>query len=268
MRRIAHLSDLHFGTEESTITNDLIDDLISMNPDILIISGDLTQRGRTSQYKSTREFLDRLPFKKIIVPGNHDIPLFDLISRFLFPLTRYKKIITGDLNPFFEDDEIAVLGINTARSLTWKEGRISYEQMKLIESKMCKIGASKFKILVTHHPFIPPPGNPGIALVGRSIKALVVIDKCEIDLLVAGHLHLGYSGDVRTYYPARNRSLISVHAGTGISRRRREQKNAYNFITVQNNKIEIDIRVWQNDSFIPELKTVYDLKGDEWIRKI
>ncbi len=267
MRKIAHLSDLHFGTEESTIVEGLINDLSIIKPDIIIISGDLTQRGRSSQFLNARQFLDRIDNKKIVVPGNHDIPLFDVFRRFLFPLNRYKKYISEKLNPFYEDDEMAILALNTARSLTWKEGRISYGQMKLIEKMMCNVNNNKFKILVTHHPFIPPPGIQGIALVGRSNKAMVIIDRCEIDLLLAGHIHLGYSGDIKTYYPSGNRSLISVNAGTAISKRRRGEKNAYNFIIVSNDKIDIEIRIWKNNLYDTEIKTIYNLKGEEWVKE-
>jgi 3',5'-cyclic AMP phosphodiesterase CpdA len=268
MRKIAHISDLHFGTEEPDVTEGLLNDLGAIRPDIIIVSGDLTQRGRTSQFRSARDFLDKLNTFKLVIPGNHDIPLFNLFKRFFSPLKNYLNIITGELNPFYEDSELAVLGLNTARSLTWKEGRISYEQMKLIEEKMCKVDNNKFKIIVTHHPFLPPPGILGITLVGRSGKAMKIIDKCEIDLLMAGHIHLGYSGDVKTYYPAENRSLISVNAGTAISHRQRGQKNAYNALTVSSNKIVIEIRIWDGFKFVPQYITIYNLKDKEWVREL
>ncbi|MEO8398687.1 MAG: metallophosphoesterase [Ignavibacteriaceae bacterium] len=257
MRKIIHISDLHFGTEKKKIAEGLLADIKKISPDLVIVSGDLTQRARSNQFVKARKYLDKITFEKIVVPGNHDVPLFDIFRRFLFPLKRYKKYITKNLQPFFEDNEIAVLGINTARSLTWKNGRISLEQIEEIENKLCKIDNSKLKIIVTHHPFIPPPGEPGIELVGRSVKAIEIIEKCKVGLLLAGHLHHGYSGDVRPFYPSNKSPIISAQAGTAISNRIRNEPNAFNLITIDEKKITIQINIWNGKEFENQLSTSY-----------
>jgi 3',5'-cyclic AMP phosphodiesterase CpdA len=265
MRKIVHISDLHFDTEKKIIADSLIEGIKNISPDLVVVSGDLTQRGRNKQFINVRNYLKRIPYPQLIIPGNHDIPLFDIFNRFLFPLNRFKKYITGNLQPLFVDDEIAVLGINTARSLTWQNGRISSEQIEGIERELCTIDNSIFKIIVTHHPFIPPPGEPGISPVGRSTKALEIIDKCFVDLLLAGHLHHGYSGDVRPYYPTQKRSVISAQAGTAISRRIRREPNAFNVITIISDNIQIEIRVWNGEKFCRSIFTSYVLRNSEWI---
>lgn len=267
MKKIAHISDLHFGTVEKKIEDAVLKDIRKLKPDLLIVSGDLTQRARKSQFRQAKEFLDKLDCKKIIIPGNHDIPLFNIFARFLRALTNYKNIITTDLSPFYRDETIAVLGINTARSLTWKSGRISVEQIEVLKEKLCSIDNSIFKIIVTHHPFIPPPGDLGIKLVGRSAKALRIIDKCSIDLLLAGHLHQGYNGDVRPFYPSHNSSIISVQAGTAISNRTREEPNAFNLIEADKTYISISVREWNGEAFEPAQTTEYLKTGREWITK-
>src|SRR2546421_621876 len=118
MRILAHISDLHFGTESSPVVEGLLADLLAARPHLLVVSGDLTQRARTDQFAAARAFLDRVPFPQLIVPGNHDIPLYDVGRRFLRPLHRYRRLITPELSPTFYDDELAVLGVNTARSAT------------------------------------------------------------------------------------------------------------------------------------------------------
>jgi 3',5'-cyclic AMP phosphodiesterase CpdA len=266
MKKLVHISDLHFGKENKSAAEDLIKDINGISPDLVVVSGDLTQRARTNQFKAAKKYLDRIHFKKIVTPGNHDIPLFDIFRRFFLPLNRFKKFITNDMSPFYIDDEIAVMGINSARSLTWKNGRISPEQIREIEKKLCAVENSLLKILVTHHPFIPPPGDPGIDLVGRSAKALVVIDECKVDLLLAGHLHHGYSGDVRPFYPKSTRSIISVQAGTAISNRIREEPNAYNFFSITKEHFTIEIKTW-NGKIFETLKTIsYKKEKDEWKR--
>jgi 3',5'-cyclic AMP phosphodiesterase CpdA len=266
MKKIAQISDLHFGTEEFSVTEGLADDLRIISPDVIVVSGDLTQRARNNQFQKANSFLSRLVPPKIIIPGNHDIPLFDVFRRFLSPLSRYNRFVTDNMYPYYEDTEIAVLGINTARSLVWKEGRISLEQIDEIEKTLCSVSNEKFKILVTHHPFIPPPGNPGIKIVGRSVLALKVIAKCHIDLLLAGHLHHGYSGDIRPYYPSAENSVISAQAGTAISRRRRNEPNAYNLISADKNTIIIEIRTWNGKFFESSLTTSYKLVNKEWVK--
>ncbi|HEX2964116.1 MAG TPA: metallophosphoesterase family protein [Ignavibacteriales bacterium] len=265
MRIIAHISDLHFGREDRKIADALRDDLISHTPSLIVASGDFTQRARTSQFRKARTFLDSLPFKIIAIPGNHDIPLFDLFRRIFFPLQRYKKFISEDLNPLYSDDEIVVCALNTARSLAWKEGRISVGQISYLSSKLCSFPNDRFKIVVTHHPFIPPPDNPSIKIVGRSGLALDAIDECNADLLLSGHLHVDYSGDVRGFYVKRKRSVISVQAGTAISVRTRNEPNAYNLINIIQNRIDIQVRTWDGHAFTDALLTSYEKTGSEWV---
>src|SRR6185436_6421854 len=128
-------------------------------PDFIAVSGDLTQRARRKEFLKARRFLQTLPSPQLIIPGNHDIPLFDVARRFINPLGRYSDFIMPDLNPVYRDREMLVCGLNTARSLTWKDGRISREQIRMLERTLCSNGKSRFKIVVTHHPFIPPPGR-------------------------------------------------------------------------------------------------------------
>src|ERR1700722_10258980 len=119
MRTIAHISDLHFGSEDPRLAEGLLADLAEVRPALVAVSGDLTQRARRGQFAAARAVLSRIPFPQLVVPGNHDIPFYDLGRRFLRPLNRFRRYITHDLNPTFADEEMLVVGINTARSATW-----------------------------------------------------------------------------------------------------------------------------------------------------
>lgn len=264
MKTIAHISDLHFGTELPAVTEALIVDVQARAPALVIVSGDLTQRARGKQFQAAKAFLERLPAPQIVVPGNHDIPLFDVVRRFAAPLKRYCRWISSDLDPTFADDEMLVIALNTARSFTWKNGRISVEQIEALRSRL-KEGGLRVKIVVTHHPFLPPPGEPGIDLVGRAAKAIRVLDECNVDLLLAGHLHRGYAGDIRTHYPAARRAMIAIQAGTAISHRKRHgEANAYNVIRVERTRVEIDVRAWNGREFHSIKRTRYDRADDGW----
>jgi 3',5'-cyclic AMP phosphodiesterase CpdA len=263
MRTLAHVSDLHFGTETPAVADALAAELRERQPSLLVVSGDLTQRARRRQFAAARDYLRTLPAPQLVVPGNHDVPLFDVLRRFLAPLTRYSRFITPDLNPVFADDEVFVLALNTARSFTWKSGRISVEQVALLRRRLAEAG-SRLKVVVTHHPFIPPVENAGIALVGRAALAIPILDEFEVDLLLAGHLHHGYAGDIRTHYPAARRSVIAAQAGTAISGRTRKEPNAYNWITLEPERIAVAVRGWDGRRFTTLRVTPYQRSGDGW----
>src|SRR4030081_1904468 len=125
MRTVAHLSDPHFGRIERATVQALIASVTEARPDVVVISGDLTQRAKESEFQEARQFLDALPSPQIVVPGNHDVPLYNLLARVLKPLRNYQRYISNELEPLYCDDEIAIVGVNTARSLTLKNGRIS-----------------------------------------------------------------------------------------------------------------------------------------------
>src|SRR3569832_2307049 len=128
MRTIVHLSDLHFGHIKPSLIDPLIGIVREVEPDLVAVSGDLTQRARSHQFQQARSFLDALPKPQIVVPGNHDVPLHNIFARFLKPLTNYKRYITSDLQPTYEDEEVAIVGVNTARSSVFKGGLINTTQ--------------------------------------------------------------------------------------------------------------------------------------------
>lgn len=266
MRTIAHISDLHFGRIDPLVVEALLKDLEARRPDLVVISGDLTQRARRDQFAAARAFLDRLPARHMVVPGNHDIPVYNLLARFANPLANYRRYIGRDLNPFWNDEEMAVLGLNTARSviLDFAEGRVNETQMERICGVFRTAGAELFKIVFTHHPFLPPPDAPGTRLVGRARRALRVLEDAGVDLLLAGHLHRAYSGDIMTHHTHVQRSILVVQASTATSTRLREEPNAYNLITLDPPALAFEVRSWEGARFTGGLKSRYRKEGPRW----
>lgn len=231
MRKIAHISDVHFGMADLTVVERLIESINELEPNLLVVSGDLTQRAKTKEFVAARELLDRLPQPQIVVPGNHDVPMYNIYHRFAEPLTRYKKHITNDLSPFYSDDEIAVAGVNTTRSLTIKSGRINAEQVADIRLKMNGLSERMLKIVVTHHPFDVPDGVDEDDIVGRARKAMPLIAESGGDVFLAGHLHVSHIGNsARRYRLDDGYSALIIQAGTAASTRERGEDNSFNLL--------------------------------------
>lgn len=238
MRTIVHISDIHFGRVDYTVAASLIVKINELAPNIVVVSGDLTQRARSAQFIEARAFLDKLPMPQIVVPGNHDIPLHNVFARFASPLEKYKRYITDDLQPFYADDEVAILGINTARSLTIKDGRVNERQVAVIREKLCGLPNEILKVLVTHHPFDLPPGYDNDQIVGRAEMAIREITDCGADLFLAGHIHVSHIGGTATRYKlGGGRNALVVQAGTATSTRGRGEANSFNLIEFEHPRL-------------------------------
>src|SRR5919202_4031950 len=153
MRKIVHLSDLHFGRIDERVVGPLAEAVRDARPSLVVVSGDLTQRARSHQFEEARAFLDSLPRPQVVVPGNHDVPLYDVVSRFARPLEKWRRFISEEVEPVYEDEEMVVAGVNTARSLTRKYGRVNDRQVASLRERLCKYPDEVVKVVVTHHPF-------------------------------------------------------------------------------------------------------------------
>jgi 3',5'-cyclic AMP phosphodiesterase CpdA len=248
VRTIVHLSDLHFGRIHGPTLQPLIRSISEIEPDLVAVSGDLTQRARVNEFKEARAFLDALPSPKIVVPGNHDVPLYNPLLRLLQPLERFKRYITDELSPMHIDDEIAVLGVNTARALAVKGGRINKEQIAGICAQLCGLAEKLTKIIVTHHPFDVPEGFGENGLVGQSRRAMEQFAKCGVDVFLAGHLHRTYAATTAARYNVEGFSALIIQAGTATSSRGRGESNSFNVIRIAPPAITLEKHTWQADS--------------------
>jgi len=245
MTTLVHISDLHFGRLLPETVEPLVEKIRELKPRVVAVSGDLTQRARTRQFLQAKKFLERLPTPQIIVPGNHDVPLHNVFRRFFLPLAEYRRHITGELLPFYQDGQIAILGLNTARSLVLKGGRINRGQMNEIQRRMGDLPDEVVKIVVTHHPFDLPENADEDDLVGRAEKAMGPLSACGVDLLLAGHMHVAVAGGTSRRYHIEGYSAIFVQAGTATSSRGRGEPNSFNVLQVDSARITIERYTWE-----------------------
>ncbi|MBA3686033.1 MAG: metallophosphoesterase [Planctomycetes bacterium] len=262
MTTIAHLSDLHFGSEDPALTVALREDLLAQRPDVVVVSGDLTQRARSREFAAATAWLESLPFPRVVVPGNHDVPLWNPFARLRAPLARFHRHHGDDAFPAWRDQHTAVIGLCTARSLLWKAGRISAWQVDELGAMLRALPAHLFKVVVTHHPFVDDSGG---GTVGGAARALDLLEDWGVDLLLAGHLHRGFNADVTAWYPGRIRSIIVAQAGTALSVRRRGEANGYNLIAVSGDRFAIAVHGEVDGTFTRIANTGFRRSERGWI---
>ena len=254
-RAVVHLSDLHFGREDRRVVSALVDEIARLVPDLVAVSGDLTQRARRAQFARARDFLDALPFPRLVVPGNHDVPLFNLVARLLDPLGGYRRAITTELQPVFIDDMLVVVGMDTTKPLRWKAGRIPIAELDRLRSVLRDAREDAIKIFVGHHPFDLDDEDAQSAADGAAVntskpeRALEALTRAGIDAFLTGHLHVSYTGHTAHRYKIAGRSAIVVEAGTATSTRLRENANAFNVLRIERDDITVERREWHGSGF-------------------
>ena len=267
---IAHLSDVHFGRHDPVIVTALEELLMRQRPELVVISGDLTQRAKIAEYELACAFIDRLEqngLSVLAVPGNHDVPLYDVARRFARPLDRYKRFIDDDLCPWFESETLAVLGLNTARSLTIKDGSINHEQMAMLRDRFRDVPPHKTRILVTHHPLFAMPIGEEDSLtkvVNRHDDALTAVTDAGVHLLLAGHFHRNFAKVARDMVEKAGPALV-IQAGTATSTRVRDgEAQNFNWIETGKDKVDLQVLLWDSDSFEADSAIGFHFDGENW----
>jgi len=225
--RIAHISDPHFGTEDPPVRDALRDELLREAPDLVVLTGDVTQRARQSQFRAARAFLDSLaPLPVFALPGNHDLPLFDLVTRFTEPYRYYRRHICATLAPFWLEDGVAVVGVNSTRALRHKHGQLSPALIEQVARRLDRLDAT-FKVVALHHPLAIVAASDRRNRARGADEAIAAWVEAGADLFLGGHIHLPYCVAVGTIA----RRALVVQAGTSMSTRRRDGRpNSYNLL--------------------------------------
>lgn len=244
---LLHISDLHFGKPFlPEISEVLAHKIETLSPDLLVVSGDLTQRAKLKEFRAARAYLDRLPpIPKIIVPGNHDVPLYRIFERLFFPYKLYSEYISKCRNIVFRRDNAVVVGLDSTNPpFAITNGRIRREQLEFCARAFedAPIGAAR--IVVAHHHFAPAPDYRGSEVMPKAKRALDFFTHLKVDLILAGHLHRAYVGNSLDVYPGEDREhgIVIAQCGTSTSRRgvaREREKNSFNWIEVLENFIRV-----------------------------
>lgn len=246
MTTLAHLSDLHFGRENPRLIDGLMYCLEEIKPQLVIISGDLTQRARKREFLAARTFLENLSWPYLVIAGNHDIPAYDIAERFFRPWKRWHRYLGHTLEPIVRAEDYIAVGINTARRsgslFDWSRGRVSHEQLDVIAKHFDEGGDEILRILVAHHPFWLPEEYRHRHIIGRRDKALKTMQDAGVDIILSGHVHSAYTHLLG--------GLIVSHAGTAISNRLTgNDPNSFKIIRGNHLQLTIENWTWNKNKF-------------------
>ena len=227
MSVLLQISDLHFGTERASVVEALVALSRQQQPDLLVVSGDITQRARASQFRKARAFTDRLGVPVLAIPGNHDIPLFNLAARLLHPYAQHCAAFGAELEPVHASPDLLVLSVNTTRWYRHKNGEVSPAQIERVARRLASAGPAQLRVVVVHHPVAALRAADVHDLLRGRAAALQHWAAAGADLVMGGHIHLPYV----TALPDLARPMWAVQAGTAVSSRvRDEAPNSVNLL--------------------------------------
>lgn len=219
-------------------------------PDMVVLSGDLTQRAKPRQFHQAREFIDQIDVPTLVVPGNHDVPMYRVWERVLDPYGAYRKHFAKDLEPCHEDDDLLVVGINTAFNWTIKDGRIRESRLREVEARLAA-AADKTKIIVAHHELIPAPRFDTQRVLAGARAAAEVFARQGVDMVLSGHLHQAYVMPSEAFYPSDDLPFLVIHSGTTTSHRGRgceRRRYSCNWIRIADEQLTVSHLRWNESS--------------------
>lgn len=246
--RVLHISDLHFGPPFlQHVADQVVICAERLQPDVVVVSGDFTQRATSEQFQQAADFLTRLPVvPRVLIPGNHDVPLDRPFERLFEPYRNYQKFIAQELDSIVRVEGATFVGINSTNphgAIT--NGRISRDQLNFTRKAFEQAETSDFRIVVAHHHFSPAPDYEGGEVMPKAKRALDEFSQLGVELILGGHLHRAYIGNSLDVYPGedRDRGIIIVQSGTTTSRRgraREQEKNSFNVLELSDDSIQVN----------------------------
>lgn len=255
-----HFSDVHFGPPYvETVGASLLEFAEEIEADVIIASGDFTQRAKREQFEAARAFLDRLPKVPLIVtPGNHDVPLYRVMERITSPFRHYREFISDKLDTVTRVPGAVIVALNsTAPRRAITNGRIHNWQLDFAREAFSDAAEGDKRIVVAHHHFAPPPDFEGGDVMPKAKRALDAFTQMGVDAIFGGHLHRAYIGNSLDVYSGMDREhgIVIVQAGTATSRRgraREREKNSFNVVRMDDRIIRVTHYMFFEDSgFIP-----------------
>ena len=247
MTRILHISDLHFGPPFiESVGNALLRVMPTFHADAVVVTGDLTQRAKRHQFEAARNFLDQLPkVPKLVIPGNHDVPLYRVIERLTNPHGLYREFICEDLNPSIQLEGAVIAGLDSTAPLqSISNGRLYPKQLNHCHKIFNEAPRDAVRIVAAHHHFVPAPDYLCNLTMPKTKRAIDRFVDMGVELILGGHLHRSYIGNSLNFFPGnhRDRGIIIVQAGTATSSRGiggEKGKNSFNLVEINDEILRV-----------------------------
>ncbi len=246
------LSDLHFGTERPEVVTALVEAIHQLQPDLLLLSGDITQRARCEQFRACERFLARLPpVPRLAVPGNHDLPLFNLWQRLVAPYAHFRRTFGDERASCYQADGVLVVGVNTTRPGKHIDGSFSPERVAAVARRL-EHSAARLKIVMGHHPVDAVLEVDEKNIAAGAEAAVRAWSRAGMQLYLAGHIHYPFCASLERRYPGVPANCWTLQAGTAVSWRVRDHKaNSFNLIEWCSGQEMIELERWDFTPALP-----------------
>ncbi|MFQ5678515.1 MAG: metallophosphoesterase family protein [Gemmatimonadota bacterium] len=273
MPEILHISDLHFGPP---FLADRAEAALELGrrrrPDVVVVSGDFTQRAKPRQYEAARDYVRRFEVPVVVTPGNHDIPLYRVFERLLRPYGNYTRHINEALDSVHRLPGLTLVCLNSSRPYVITNGRLGRRQLELARRAFDRSEGLEIRVVVTHHHLAPPPDFEGGNVMPRARRAIEAFTEMGVDLILAGHMHRAYIGDSLDFFPGgeREKGIVIVQCGTTTSARgrgRERLKNSLNVIRADDGRMRITHYLWRGpaEGFSPHSEHRFGVRPRSWL---
>lgn len=259
MTRLLHLSDLHFGFERAPLVEPLLERVNASNADLVVVTGDVTHRARSAQFAQAAAFLRRIEVPMIVVPGNHDIPLYRLADRMMQPYRRYRRSIAQNLEPIGHVGDLRVQGLNSVDPMSWQRGMLTAAQIRRVTETLDK---DCVNIVALHHPMQQRP-DVDKQLMRGAREGLALFEMQGVDIVLSGHLHIWSAG---AFLGPDGRAILQIQAGTALCARLGDQQNEFAVLDIEGGDLRVQRHIAPMDEagFRPPQELRFQRRNRLW----
>lgn len=264
--RIVHLTDLHFGFHHPELVQPLADAVNATVPAQIVITGDLAHRARDDHFDMVRDFLRRLQAPVMCVPGNHDVPLYNVPGRISQPYAAYRQAVTGPREPIVDLPGARIVGLNSIARLYWRQGRAWPHRISRVVAALQAAPPGALRVVAVHHPFAQPADATKALMIGAA-EGLARLAEAGCDMILSGHLHdwaVGPFDDADPGPPG----ILQLHGGSALCRRATDPVTEFMLIDIAQPLLRVTRHLCPtgDDKFTAEPTLTYRRADGRWLR--